>query len=182
MNLEYETDRLILRVCNEEYADELLSFVTDNREFFRPWDPLRTASFFTKDFQAEVLRAEFQAFLRGIYLRYYLFEKTAPDIIAGTVSFSHITRGEDRSCRIGYRLAQNVTGRGYATEAVAFLLERLRTDYKMHRIEADIMKENSASLRLIERLGFTREGTARSSHKINGVWTDHLRYACILEE
>lgn len=179
MKLNYETTRLQLLICNDEYAAALLDFVTENKEFFSPWEPRRLPAFYTEEFQAQVLRTEFQAILRSTYLRYYLFLKDDPERIIGTVSFSNISRGEDKSCRVGYKLAKNCTGKGYAEEAVRRLLTEVHNDLSIHRVEADIMPDNLPSLHLIERLGFSYEGIARSSHEINGKWTDHLRYSYI---
>lgn len=179
MKLEYETNRLFLRICNEEYTSKLLRFQNDNRDFFARWEPKRRENFYTLDFQKQVLYAEFQASLKGTYLRYYLFLKDAPDTIIGTVSFSHISLGEDKSCHVGYKLDASYVGCGYAKEALQFLLAELHKDLHIHRVEADIMPQNLPSIRLIESLGFTKEGIAHSSHEINGVWEDHLRYALI---
>lgn len=179
MQFQYETERLQLLVCNEEYAAALLTFMTENREFFAPYEPHREPAFYTEAFQAQVLRAEFQAMLRHSYLRYYLFLKEHPEHIIGTVSFSNISRTEDKSCRVGYKLDKQHTGKGYATEALQLLLPEVHKHLHIHRVEADILLENAPSLRLIERLGFTYEGIARSSHEIAGVWRDHLRYSYI---
>lgn len=179
MQLQYETDRLLLMVCNDEYAPALLSFMQENRDFFAPYEPFREPAFYTEAFQAQVLRAEFQAMLRHTYFRYYLFLKEDPAHIIGTVSFSNISRTDDKSCRVGYKLDKQHTGMGYATEALRFLLPELHKELHIHRVEADILLENEASLRLIERLGFSYEGVARSSHEICGVWRDHLRYSYI---
>ena len=50
MKLDYETDRLQLLVCNEEYTDALLLFMTENKDFFAPYEPLRQPSFYTREF------------------------------------------------------------------------------------------------------------------------------------
>lgn len=179
MQFQYETKRLQLLVCNEEYAPALLSFMKNNKDFFAPYEPFRNETFYTEAFQAQVLRAEFQAMLHHSYLRYYLFLKENPEQIIGTVSFSNISRTEDKSCRVGYKLSQSHTGQGYATEALTLLLSEVHKHLHIHRVEADILLENAPSLRLIERLGFTYEGVAKSSHEIQGVWRDHLRYSYI---
>lgn len=182
MQFQYETERLLLQVCNEEYAPALLTFMTDNREFFAPYEPHREPAFYTEAFQAQVLRAEFQAMLRHTYIRYYLFLKEDPARIIGTVSFSNISRTDDKSCRVGYKLDEHHTGKGYATEALTLLLPELHKHLHIHRLEADILLENAPSLHLIERLGFTYEGVAKSSHEIRGVWRDHLRYSYIFPQ
>ena len=69
MQLEYESNRLFLRICNEEYASRLLTFQNANRDFFSRWEPKRHDNFYTLAFQQQVLYAEFQASLKGSYLR-----------------------------------------------------------------------------------------------------------------
>jgi [ribosomal protein S5]-alanine N-acetyltransferase len=58
---------------------------------------------------------------------------------------------------------------------VPFAFETL----KLHRIEAACIPENIASIRLLERASFKREGYARQYLCINGIWQDHLLYARI---
>jgi len=53
---------------------------------------------------------------------------------------------------------------------------------KLHRVEANIQPENVASIRLVERLGFRREGFSPRYLKIGGRWRDHVRYALLAEE
>lgn len=181
MKLEYETDRLIVKLCGGDYARELLRFVSENRGFFAPWEALRQPAFFTEEFQEQVLLAEYQAAVKGRYLRYYLFLKEEPDHIIGTVSFSGLPTGLDRTCHIGYKMDRQHTGCGYAKEALQLLLAELPSLH-IHRVEADIMPDNQPSRALAERLGFVCEGVARSSHEVAGQWQDHLRYAYILPE
>ena len=108
MQFQYETDRLLLLSCNEEYAPALLAFMTHNRNFFAPYESHREPAFYTEAFQAQVLRAEFQAMLHHTYIRYYLFLKEDPARIIGTVSFSNISRTDDKSCRVGYKLDEGL--------------------------------------------------------------------------
>jgi [ribosomal protein S5]-alanine N-acetyltransferase len=53
---------------------------------------------------------------------------------------------------------------------------------RLHRIEAATLAHNDASIRVLERNGFEREGFARSYLKINGEWRDHILFAMIAEE
>lgn len=182
MQMEYETERLVLRLCDSAYAAALLDFVKENRADFAPWESAHPENFYTLAFQRQVLDAEFRAALKGDFIRYYFFRKDVPEKIAGTVSFSHISHGEDRSCHLGYKTSRFARGCGYTKEALQFLIAELFKDRHLHRIEADIMAENKASLHLIETLGFTFEGVARGAHRIDGVWRDHLRYAKLADD
>jgi ribosomal-protein-alanine N-acetyltransferase len=50
---------------------------------------------------------------------------------------------------------------------------------RLHRLEASCLPHNEASMKLLEQMGFTREGYARAYLRINGVWQDHLLYGLL---
>ena len=52
-------------------------------------------------------------------------------------------------------------------------------DYKLHRIEANVMPKNKASLKVLKKLGFHEEGLAYNYLKINGKWEDHVYLALL---
>jgi RimJ/RimL family protein N-acetyltransferase len=83
---------------------------------------------------------------------------------------------------IGYTVAQAFQGRGYATEIIARLVEHLLVERGLHRLTAECDTRNAASVRLLERLGFRREGHMRSSTWINGEWCDDYVYALLADE
>lgn len=182
MQLTYETNRLFLSILDESYADVVRQFYEENQMFFAPYEAAYPDNFFTTDYQAFLLRAYLQQFLKSEGLRYHLFEKTDPERIIGCVAFSHIRLGEERSCIISYKLAMDKQHLGYATEAIRYLIPILSEEFSMHRIEADILPNNVNSVRLARQLGFEYEGIAKSSHRIQGIWRDHARYALILKE
>lgn len=169
-------------LCDELFAEEVTRFLSENRDFFAPYEPLRADSFYTAEYQIQVLRAEYQAAVKGTYFRYYFCKKEEPGKIIGTVSFSDISRVTDKSCKVGYKLAKEAVGCGYATEALTALMNALHESLGIHRMEADILEQNEASRRLVQRLGFQYEGVAKSSHKIRGIWKDHLRYSYIFPD
>ena len=70
-------------------------------------------------------------------------------------------------------------GRGYMTAAVRAVIPFVFDSLELHRLEAACLPANAASIKLLERTGFTREGMARRYLKINGVWQDHLLYALL---
>jgi ribosomal-protein-alanine N-acetyltransferase len=67
--------------------------------------------------------------------------------------------------------------KGYMTAAVRAVLPFAFTTLRLHRIEAACIPANVASMRLLEKTGFQREGFARQYLCIDGVWQDHLLYA-----
>ena len=66
---------------------------------------------------------------------------------------------------------------GYMTAAVRAVIPFAFSTLRLHRVEAACIPDNIASIRLLERSGFRREGVAREYLCINGIWQDHLLYA-----
>lgn len=80
---------------------------------------------------------------------------------------------------IGYVLDQNHNGKGYTTEAVNLVVNYAFNTLKLHRIEAGVIPHHKASIRVLEKNGFHKEGIARQNVKINGRWEDHQILAII---
>jgi len=80
---------------------------------------------------------------------------------------------------LGFTLAPAYQGRGYATEAVRGLLDHLFIERKLHRVSAECDARNTASARLLERVGFTQEGLRRSNSWFKGEWTDDLLFGLL---
>lgn len=83
---------------------------------------------------------------------------------------------------IGYWVIPEVAGRGVATTAVALVTDYLFNFYGIHRVEIAIRPENTASLRIVEKLGFRYEGRKERYIHINGQWCDHFIFALTQEE
>ena len=103
------------------------------------------------------------------------FALTWDDEIVGMLTVNGITWGSARWASMGYWVAQSHAGRGVTPTAVALVCDHLLTTVGLHRIEIAIRPENAASLRVVEKLGFTevglapaipahRRGLARSPH------------------
>lgn len=186
MNFTYETDHLILRAEQENCCDRVLDFYLRNRQWFDVYEMTRPEHFYTLAYQKANLRAESVLTLKGRALRFYAYEKTqyaaapleAP--VAGTVCFSDIRISRFASADFGYKLDHSLWGRGLAREMCACMTENVAADLGIHRITAFIMPVNKRSIALIESLGFTLEGTARSYCEINHRREDHLQYSLIL--
>ncbi|GAA1667984.1 GNAT family protein [Kribbella yunnanensis] len=80
---------------------------------------------------------------------------------------------------LGFTLAPAYQGKGYATEAVRGLLDHLFTAKNLHRVSAECDARNTSSARLLERVGFQREGLRRSHTWIKGEWTDDLLFGLL---
>ena len=71
---------------------------------------------------------------------------------------------------------------GYATEAAGALVEYGFRALRLHRIEAHVAPGNSASQKVVEKLGFQREGIAREFEFVNGRFLDHIQYSAMTWE
>ena len=99
------------------------------------------------------------------------------DALIGGVTLSNIRYGASRSGVIGYWVGDGFLRRGYGRLIVRETLRHAFDHIGLNRIEAACQPENQASARLLEGLGFEREGRARGYLKINDVWRDHDIYA-----
>ena len=80
---------------------------------------------------------------------------------------------------LGFTLASAYQGRGYATEAVRGLLDDVFIERKLHRVSAECDARNTASARLLERIGFKQEGLRLSNSWFKGEWTDDLLFGLL---
>ena len=83
---------------------------------------------------------------------------------------------------LGYILHPEHRGRGYTTEAVKLLVDHLFTTNKIVRIQAECNLENRASVRVLEKAGFTYEGLKRKAAYIQGVYMDGALYSILRDE
>lgn len=102
--------------------------------------------------------------------------------VVGQLTVNTITRGSAMSASIGYWISQSHAGRGVTTLAVALVSDHLLTAAGLHRVEIAIRPENAASLRVVEKLGFTEIGLAPRYLHINGDWRDHRIFQVLAED
>ena len=107
---------------------------------------------------------------------FFLFNRDSRDLIGG-ITLSNIRRGVAQTGTIGYWAGERYARQGYMFEALCGLLPVLFNEYNLRRIEAACLPENIPSSKLLEKVGFTKEGLAREYLCINGVWHDHSLYA-----
>ncbi|WP_411137569.1 GNAT family N-acetyltransferase [Streptomyces sp. C10] len=101
--------------------------------------------------------------------------------LVGDVTFVWNSR-EHRQGGIGYVFHPAHAGHGYATEASRALLKLGFEELKLHRIQAELDGRNTASARLLERLGMRREGHLRENEFLDGEWSDEVIYAMLARE
>lgn len=87
-----------------------------------------------------------------------------------------------RQAEVGYTLAANYHGQGYATEAVSALFDEAFRSQGLHRIIALVDTANTPSIAVLERLGMRREAHFLKSYQNRGDWRDEYQYAILHEE
>ena len=112
----------------------------------------------------------------------FVATRVEDDLPVGVLNLSEIVRGAFNSAYLGYYALAPHAGKGYMTEALALLLDAAYRDVRLHRVEVNVQPANKRSIRLVERIGFMREGYSRRYVKIAGRWRDHVRFAMLAED
>lgn len=101
--------------------------------------------------------------------------------LVGVVNISEIVRGNFQNAFLGYCAFVPHAGTGLMSAGFALVLRHAFVELGLHRLEANIQPNNRASLRLVARHGFVKEGFSERYLKVGGRWRDHERWALIRE-
>jgi [ribosomal protein S5]-alanine N-acetyltransferase len=165
--------RVFIRKPTQADSQELLSLHHRSKEFHFPWV---TPALNESDCQDYIDRCQ-QEYFEGLLICH-----VANDRIIGVANFSQIFYRSFQNAYLGYYADVDFAGQGLMSEGIRLAIDRAFGVLKLHRIEANIQPENRASLDLVKRLGFTKEGFSRRYLKIDGEWRDHERYALTVED
>lgn len=184
----YETEHLILELSNAHLAQEVSDYLNRNRQFLAESEATRPDEYYTESYWRQKLLCDEESIgyiqkdsERAASIHLWIRQKELSHII-GMIGFHNIQRGAFLSCFISYRLDSQWVNRGLMSEALKKAVEIAFTDLGLHRIEANIMPKNKASIRVAEKLGFQNEGLARNYLKIGDKWEDHLHMVLLSED
>jgi len=169
-----QTPRTILRVSERKDVPKICEYYLQNRNFLAPYEPARSAKFYTKKYWNDRVKQNRDEFYADIACRFFIYAKTEAEPIIGAINFTMFERGPSESCRLGYSLSHDYEGKGYMAEALQTGIHFVFETMNIHRIDACYMPKNERSGRLLERLGFEVIGLARDYLLINGQWEDHF--------
>ena len=172
MILEHNGLRLL--PANTDFAGQLSAFYSKNRAFLKSFETERDELFYTSVYQQKVLEQEMKAQKNREAYRFYVKLSERPDTIIGVIGLNNIVWKSFCSAFLGYKLDADHTNAGYMTTAVCLITGYAFTRLHLHRIEANVMPKNTASLRVLEKNNFINEGISKYYLKINGVWEDHI--------
>lgn len=117
--------------------------------------------------------------VRRLYM-WKISEKTSKSFIG--VCGMTLSRDKFRIGEIYYKLRPSSWGKGYATEVAKTLIKAGFEDFCLHRVEAGVATPNTASIRVLEKAGMTREGLKRKILPIRGEWMDNYHYAIVEDD
>lgn len=170
-----DSQRIRLRPLREDDIDDLFGVFGDP-DVMRYW----SSPVFGDRAQAQRLIADVrQGFATRSFIQWGI-ARCEDDVVLGTCTLFRI-EPVHRRAEIGFALRRLDWGRGIASEAVATAIEFAFGPLDLIRIEADVDPRNDRSIRLLERLGFEREGYLRSRYIVSGEIQDTV-YLGLLRE
>lgn len=148
-----------------------------SRAFLTPWEPTWPGDDLTRASFRRRLRRHQQEIDNDEAYPFLIFRDD--DALLGGLTLGQVKRGVVQAATLGYWIGAPYAGKGFMSRAVRAVIGFAFSTLRLHRIEASCLPHNEASIRLLERAGFTREGYARAYLRINGAWQDHLLYALL---
>ena len=155
-------------------TEQVVSYYKRNRQFLQEFDPIRSEEFFSLEYQKKELAREVLDYKAGKAYRFYIKLVEQPQNIIGVIGLNNVVMGAFCSAFLGYKLDENYINQGYMTMAISMLVPYAFDELHLHRIEANVMPRNKASLRVLEKNHFENEGLSKYYLNINGIWEDHI--------
>lgn len=170
------TDRLLLRPFVDGDADDLFA-LQSNPQVLRYWD---SPPWVDRTSIARFMAANEKMAQDGSGARLAI-ERTSDQVFLGWCTFNS-WNPDFRSASLGYILKEAAWGQGYATEAARALLRWAFDTLDLNRVQAETDTRNGASARVLEKLGFVREGALREDCIVNGDVSDTWVYGLLRRE
>ncbi|WP_405111734.1 GNAT family protein [Paenibacillus sp. FSL K6-1217] len=171
MITELRTERLILRQMS----------TADSASLFTIWsDPEVTRfmniSSFTDESQAvEMIELLGKLAAENQAIRYSIIKAESEQII-GSCGFNSLDN-DNAKTEIGYDLGREFWGKGYVSEALLALIDYAFNTLNFNRVEAKVEPANINSIKVLQRLNFSLEGTLRQSERSKGTFIDLCMYS-----
>src|SRR6266545_224762 len=152
-------DGVVLRAPQMSDCAEWAALREASRDFLTPWEPTWPADDLTRaSFRRRAKRSS-EDQRSDLAYAFFVFRK--PDnVLVGGLTLANIRRGCAQAGSLGYWMGAAYARRGHMTAAVTALIPFAFGTLRLHRIEAACIPANSASIRLLEKTGFRREGFA----------------------
>lgn len=174
MNIIMQNQYIQLVPADVSLAEQVVDYYKRNRKFLEEFEPKRKERFFTLEYQQKVLEEEMYNYAECTAFRFYIKLIDQPDKIIGMIGLNNVIYGAFCSAFLGYKLDESFINRGFMSMAVEMLVNYAFGELQLHRIEANVMPKNKASLRVLEKNSFINEGLSKYYLNINGRWEDHI--------
>jgi len=171
--------RLVLREPKADDESQWCALRLQSAELLLPWEPAPSPG------EDPCGPGAFARFLHGArsdrHLKCLAFLREDGALV-GQFALNEIVRGAFASGYLGYWVGRPFLRRGLAVEALGLLIDHAFDELGLHRVEANVAPTNRASLGVVRRAGFRREGFSPRYLRIAGQWTDHERWALTVED
>ncbi len=166
--------RVFLRLPVYGDRDEYLALRKAGADFHRQWEPLppRGVDPFSEEAFVRYLRDS-----NGERRVRFLLCRLEDGAILGAINFNEIVRGVFESAALGYWIGAKFSRQGLMREGLILAERHAFGALGLHRLEANIRPENTASIALVKSCGFQLEGFSPRYLRIDGEWRDHERWA-----
>lgn len=184
LSIRLSTERLVLRAPRTGDVGEMRRLLRHNHAHLKPWNPApRPGEDITSitEVSNTVLRQR-REWKNGRSFAFMVSLASDPAHFIGKIALNGVMRGAMHGAYLGYWMDVDHQNGGLCTEAIRAVMDFAFGPAELHRIQAAIMPRNARSLRVIEKLGFRREGYAERYLQIAGRWEDHILFARTREE
>jgi ribosomal-protein-alanine N-acetyltransferase len=169
------TDRLILRSLTLDDTPSIFAYASDPEvSRYTLWEPHKTLN----DALSFIQDYAFKRYAEGHPEPFGIAFKTDPDTIIGTIGCFWVSP-RNRSMELAYAIGRQYWGQGIIVEAGQVLLKHVFTQFDIERLQCRCKVENVASARVMEKLGFQKEGVLRSEVFHRNIFWD-MHYTSLL--
>ncbi|MEG8248649.1 GNAT family N-acetyltransferase [Pseudomonas paracarnis] len=178
--MEYCVESYCLRPLACDDFERISRYERVNRKHLQPWEPLRDEEYFTTGNAKARVEQQVNNMQADNALCFLLLAESGE--VLARCNYTNIVRGVFQACHLGFSLAESAQGRGLMNKTLQVTNRHCFEQLGLHRIMANHLPRNVRSERLLESLGFEKEGHARAYLKIAGAWEDHTLRSLINPE
>ncbi|MGE7991756.1 GNAT family N-acetyltransferase [Pseudomonas sp. NPDC089554] len=170
--MNYSGNGFFIRLLRQDDFSLVGDYERDNRQHLSPWEPLRGEGYFSRDSVRGRVAQQVENMEAGQSIFFLILESEGGKLL-GRCNYTNMVRGIFQACNLGFSLAESAQGQGLMRQSLAVTNRYCFEQLQLHRIMANHMPRNLRSERVLDSLGFEKEGYARAYLKIAGVWEDH---------
>lgn len=170
---QFTTHRLFIRHVQPKDAEAVLRYYQNNRRHLAQWEPIKPKDFYDLEACRQRLTKMQEFFINDSAVHFLAFDRQQ-DQLAAIANFTGITRAAFQACYLGFSVSEHYQSQGVMREFLPPCLNYMLGHKNLNRIMANHLPHNERSAKLLQHLGFEKEGYAKRYLKIAGVWQDHI--------